>query len=181
MKKAVIQVVTQTAETAFPPTIKLVCKRSAVCILPTSSSRISESSILNGQNLAILVIRTFSSKHFKVKLTSFIKKMQKIRLQAEFGATVLVCAKALNCLGPVLVTNVFVASVLCSYNIKGRRKSLTIAMKTVLITGNPWKGLRKLKELVDHPWESLVQSKKQNPLSTFQLLTPPPPSRGNHW
>lgn len=137
MKKAVIQVVTQTAETAFPPTIKLVCKRSAVCILPTSSSRISESSILNGQNLAILVIRTFSSKHFKVKLTSFIKKMQKIRLQAEFGATVLVCAKALNCLGPVLVTNVFVASVLCSYNIKGRRKSLTIAMKTVLITGNP--------------------------------------------
>ena len=109
MKKEEIQVVTQTtAETAFPPTIKLVCKRSVVCILPTSSSRISESSILNGQNLAILVIPTFSSQHFKVKLTSCIKKMQKIRLQAQFGATVLVCAKALNCLGPVLVTNAFV-------------------------------------------------------------------------
>ena len=71
MKKAVIQIATQTtAESAFPQTTKLVCKRSAVCILPTSSSRISESSILNGHNLAIFVI----PKHFKVKLTSFIKK-----------------------------------------------------------------------------------------------------------
>lgn len=34
--------------------------------------------------------------------------MQRIQVLVQFGDTVLICAKLLNCLGPVLVTNVFV-------------------------------------------------------------------------
>lgn len=110
--------------------------------------------IPKGQNLIVLVTCTFHQDIFKWKQASF--KMQKVwRLLVPFGATVLICAKILNCLGLVLVTNMLLYHhCKCQYSEANNVFVLLWRQFWSCETLDRVSGT--LRKFMDHPWEDQV-------------------------